>query len=1271
MIMKKERKMRFKPDYSSRFRILKGGKISLVVSAFLGSVTLSFAAPSGGVVTSGSATINQSGKVTNINQSTQKASINWQKFNVAIDETVNFNQPNVNSITLNRVVGKERSVINGALNANGQVWILNSNGVLFGKNASINTAGLLATTKELSDQDFQAGNYTFKGDSTASVINLGEIDISDSGYVTLLANSVSNEGSIKAIKGSVRLIGANEVAINFNGNSIVDLTVNKGVLDALVENKGAIYADGGQVYLTTNAVDELLKGVVNNEGIIEANSFESVTGYVELFAHGGTANISGNINAVDGFVETSGDRVKIDDDFRVKANKWLIDPKDFTIAASGGDITGATLSSNLENASVEIQSVNGATDGDGDIFVNDAISWDAATKLTLNAQNDIFINQSITATNAAGQLALYYGQGAVSTGNTADYYVKAPINLKAGNNFFIKKGNNGAETIWTVITHENLATAITTGGLGHNYVLGSNLNLSGIAWSPIGTSSANAFTGNFDGLGHVIDNLTINDNSLAPAGLFGYTTDATIKNIGLTNVNISARARIGGLVGQANNTTIKNVFAEGFITGATNDRIGGLVGYSNGSNIDNSYAKVNIIISDNSSVSQAVGGLVGWNYSASSVIKNSYSSGTITLNTDSSSRTNIGGLVGKNDGNINTSYYDKNRNTANMADSATYGKTKAEIVTALSSLDAWTAGDAGGDSVEGYSTATALTLPQLVAFYTSNGEILFAGGFGTEADPYTITNWTQLQNINHVADGGYAFELSNNIDLQGIIWTPIGASDRMFNGNFNGQNNTISNLTIDVPSEGHQALFGYMENGTIKNLKLNDTSITAESYVAGLVGNINATTDANIRIENIEFNNLTINAYADSNSDTYAGGVVGRIEVQDETSNIALESIMINGLKIIQSGTGSYIGGITGMSQHYNEDADAGQITLRKLAVRDAVIDAKESEYVGGLVGRLRENSSLDDRNLFIGTVDGGYRVGGLVGRLSSNSVLNFGYVQADVTGHAYGVGYGEVGLIAGYTSNKDQTVTEIYAAGTASHSDPSILNWGQEIGVIGSSGSDGDLYEDVYYHVTDGTLPFFGNDDAQPTMTNVTELTQTQMQGSNAKENMEGVADTSRWDFDTNWLANKDAYPIFKWESDEFDVAFEDPTPNPDPTPDPKPDTLVKVDKVITTIVNKKVTKVNIPAFKTTTTTPNNAGQNVAINFNIGGNQMLISQPIEGQLTQRITLGEARQMQLESGVSGEEVRIPLSRSSMIELVNGGVNLPDGVEQEFYVAENN
>jgi len=471
--------MKMHPDYKSCFKILKGGKISLVVSALLGATTISFAAPSGGVVTSGSATISQNGTTTNINQSTQKATINWQKFSVASNETVNFNQPNVNSITLNRVIGNEKSIINGALNANGQVWILNSNGVLFGKNASINTAGLLATTAQLSDTDFNAGNYHFKNATANSVINEGTITISDAGSVILASNEIRNQGTIKAIKGKVHLVGSSEYTVNLNGNSLVNLKVNKGVLDALVENSGHIIADGGEIYLTTNTVNELLKGVVNNTGIIEANSLDGLTGHVELFAHGGEVQVGGSIEAKDGFVETSGK------DFtflnaNIKAGEWLIDPVNITIDAAlagaietalgGGDVTIETDTPDHS----DVDTSSGESGSDGNITVDSAITW-SANKLTLTAINNIIINANMNATGT-GSMSFYYGQG-TANGAGSNYTVadNVSITVPSSTGVTYKKGSAGAET-YLSFNNGNLRTL--------NYNTTSSFDANGILLQP-------------------------------------------------------------------------------------------------------------------------------------------------------------------------------------------------------------------------------------------------------------------------------------------------------------------------------------------------------------------------------------------------------------------------------------------------------------------------------------------------------------------------------------------------------------------------------------------------------------------------------------------------------------------------------------------------------------------------------------------------------------------------------------------------------------------
>lgn len=127
---------------------------------------------------------------------------------------------------------------------------------------------------------------------------------------------------------------------------------------------------------------------------------------------------------------------------------------------------------------------------------------------------------------------------------------------------------------------------------------------------------------------------------------------------------------------------------------------------------------------------------------------------------------------------------------------------------------------------------------------------------------------------------------------------------------------------------------------------------------------------------------------------------------------------------------------------------------------------------------------------------------------------------------------------------------------------------------------------------------------------------------------------------------------------------------PIPDPV-DPKPDPKPEIKKIVDSITNQTATTVNLPANQTNTTTPNNSGRNTDISFSQGENQMLVSKPIEGQATTRVSLSEARQMQIKNGGSGEEVIVPLSNSSIIQLIDGGVNLPSGVEQEFYLANAN
>jgi len=253
-------------------------KLTLAVSAALvmGPLPL-LAAPTDGVVVSGDATIGQAGAVTTITQSTPKAAINWQGFSIGSGETVNFLQPDSSSITLNRVLGNERSVIDGALNANGQIFLINSNGVLFNHGSSVNVGGLVASTLDIKNEDFNAGNYVFQGNGgSGSIINMGTLSAADHGYVALLGKEALNQGVISATLGTAALGAGDKITLNFNGDSLVSVSIDQGALNALVENRQAIHADGGKVFLTARAADELIGSQVNNSGVVEARTLNDL-----------------------------------------------------------------------------------------------------------------------------------------------------------------------------------------------------------------------------------------------------------------------------------------------------------------------------------------------------------------------------------------------------------------------------------------------------------------------------------------------------------------------------------------------------------------------------------------------------------------------------------------------------------------------------------------------------------------------------------------------------------------------------------------------------------------------------------------------------------------------------------------------------------------------------------------------------------------------------------------------------------------------------------
>jgi filamentous hemagglutinin family protein len=629
-----------------------------------------YALPAGGVVAAGTATVVGGVNATTITQSTQNTVINWQSFNVARGESVRFVQPNAGSVALNRVLGADPSSILGNMSANGRVFLVNPNGILFGQGASINVGGLVASTLNISDANFMAANYKFEGAGNGTIVNQGSINAAG-GYVALLGASVSNQGLIAARLGTVVMAAGNAVTLDVAGDGLLNVTVNEGKVNALVANGGAIIADGGRILMTAIAAGELLGTVVNNTGLVQAQTIDQRSGTIKLLAdtQSGTVNVGGTLDASapnggnGGFIDTSAAQVKIASDTKVttsaalgQTGNWLIDPTDFTIAAGSGAQTGSgigadTLSSNLADSNINIATVASGLEH-GDIHVNNAVSW-STNALTLTAHGDININASLNGSGTA-KLALEFGQGAVAAGNTSTVKVNAPVNLAAGNNFSKKLGSDGALVTYTLITSLGALDSTTgtdlqgmSGNLAGHYALGADIDASatsawnaGAGFAPIG-NSVSPFAGTFDGLGHTISGVFINRPSATYVGPFGFIgSTAEIGNAGLTGVNITGMNYVGGLVGFNNGGSISKSYATGRVVGAL--YTGGLVGVHKGS-ITDSYATASVNGSD-----IGPGGLVGYSIGS---ISNSYATGPVAGGSFYS-----GGLVGVNRGHISNSY---------------------------------------------------------------------------------------------------------------------------------------------------------------------------------------------------------------------------------------------------------------------------------------------------------------------------------------------------------------------------------------------------------------------------------------------------------------------------------------------------------------------------------------------------------------------------------------------------------------------------------------
>ncbi len=259
-----------------------------------------------------------------IDQASQNLQVNWSTFNVAANENVQFHQPSSSSVAFNRILDQNPSQIFGRIDANGQVVLVNPNGLLIGRTAQLNTNSLVVSSLDAIDFDATSGRYRFSTNrlDPGAVVNEGSITAGPGGSVTLLGGRVSNAGSIVADYGTVNLAAGRAATLDLAGDGLLRLEVGENLLSngsgavAAVENSGNIQANGGQVLLTANAVRDVFANLINNSGVVRANRIDNTGGTISLVGPEGTVISSGTLDAsaadtmsTGGSVEMLGERV--------------------------------------------------------------------------------------------------------------------------------------------------------------------------------------------------------------------------------------------------------------------------------------------------------------------------------------------------------------------------------------------------------------------------------------------------------------------------------------------------------------------------------------------------------------------------------------------------------------------------------------------------------------------------------------------------------------------------------------------------------------------------------------------------------------------------------------------------------------------------------------------------------------------------------------------------------------------------------------------------
>ena len=805
--------------------------------------------PTGGSVAAGSAAIGTpAGGALTVTQSSSSAVVNWQSFSVGQGNTVNFVQPSSTSAILNRVTGSATSTIAGQINANGQVYLVNPNGIAITSTGTVNAAGFVASTLGISDSDFMAGKRNFTGNgASASVSNAGTITIGRGGYAALLGGSVDNAGTITVPLGKVGLGSGEQATLDLSGDGFMQVAVptNAAGSGALVSNSGRISANGGSVQLSAAAARNMARQAINMSGTIEARSVGGRNGAIVLGGSGGAVAVSGKLNvasrrakggnitvtgrdiklagaALDASGKTGGGNINVGGGRQgqgtlQRAETTTIDSAttikaDATQTGNGGNVTvwsdGATSVHGL------ISATGGAISGDGGQIETSGHTLDFAgiridgsavkgkSGTWLLDPEDLTVDAA-----AAGTISTTLGGGTNVALQTTAGTASGPGNTSTGNGDIFVNSSIGwsSSAILTLNAYNaiKINAPITVGGAG-------GVSLTYNTASPTNLTFASGASLDYGGTNHG-GTLSINGSSYTL--LYSMADVSNVNNLGLGgsyalagSLDASGTTYTDALIGSDNSHSFIGSF-EGLghtIRNLTVNKSGdfaGLFGYSSGTIRDIGLTGGSV------SGTTSVGGLVGALFGT---ITNAYATGVV------SGTAYVGGLVGYQDsgGTIGNAYatgavsgYAYVGGLVGYQVGGTIGNAYA---TGAVSGTAYVGGlvgylDSGGTISNAYATGA-------VSGYAHVGGLVGAQAGGTIGNAYAT---------GAVSGSTYSMYVGGLVGAQG--------GGTIGNAYATG---AVSGSTYSIYVGG---LVGYQAGGTIGNAYATG-AVSGDAYVGGLVG---------------------------------------------------------------------------------------------------------------------------------------------------------------------------------------------------------------------------------------------------------------------------------------------------------------------------------------------------------------------------------------------------------------------------------------------------